>query len=122
MRRVMWTFACAILLCGPAAAVPGRPPDLSTTDAVMRWINGYRAKPNLAQVPSAVRTLSQLGALRDTETSAVYVGFVAGIMGSHPQKVDELVDLPGLVETAASAATVARTEGCRKGDCGRTVN
>jgi hypothetical protein len=92
MRRVMWTFACAILLCGPAAAVPGRAPDLSTTDAVMRWINGYRAKPDLAKVPSAVRTLSQLGALRDTETSAVYVGFVAGIMGSHPQKVDELVE------------------------------
>ena len=91
MRRVMLAFACAILLCGPAAAVPGRAPDLSTTDAVLRWINGYRAKPDLAQVPAAVRTLSQHGALRDTETSAVYVGFVAGIMGSHPQKADELV-------------------------------
>jgi hypothetical protein len=30
--------------------------------------------------------------LRDTETSAVYVGFLAGIMGSHPEKADELVE------------------------------
>jgi hypothetical protein len=42
-------------------------------------------------VPAAVRTLSQLGALRDTET-AVYVGFVAGIIRSHPQKANELVE------------------------------
>ena len=82
MRRVMWTLACALALCGPAAAVPARAPDLSTTDAVLRWINGYRAKPDVARVPAAVRTLSQLGALRDSETSAVYVGFVAGIIGS----------------------------------------
>jgi hypothetical protein len=92
MRRVMWTLAFAIALCGPAAAVPARAPDLSTTDAVLRWINGYRAKPDLAHVPVAVRTLSQLGALHDTETSAVYVGFVAGVIRSHPQKADELVE------------------------------
>jgi hypothetical protein len=93
MRRVMWTLACAMaLLCGPAAAVPTRAPDLSTTDAVLRWINSYRAKPDVARVPAAVRTLSQLGALRDSETSAVYVGFVAGIIGSHPQQADELIE------------------------------
>src|SRR6266436_4465799 len=92
MRRVMLAFACAILLCGPAAAVPGRAPDLSTTDAVLRWINGYRTKPDLAQVPAAARALSQLGALRDTETSAVYVGFVAGILRSHPEKTSELIE------------------------------
>ncbi len=92
MRRVMWTLACVLALCGPAAAVPARAPDLSTTDAVLRWINGYRTKPDIARVPVAVRTLSQLGALRDSETSAVYVGFVAGIIGSHPQKAGELIE------------------------------
>ena len=92
MRRVMWTLACALALCGPAAAVPARAPDLSTTDAVLRWINGYRTKPDIAQVPVAVRTLSQLGALRDSETSAVYVGFVAGIIGYHPQNAGELIE------------------------------
>src|SRR5215470_15892341 len=92
MRRVMWTLACAMALCGPAAAVPARAPDLSTTDAVLRWINGYRAKPDVTRVPVAVRTLSQLGALRDSETSAVYVGFVAGIIGSYPQLTGELIE------------------------------
>jgi hypothetical protein len=92
MRRVIWTLACAMALCGPAAAVPARTPDLSTTDAVLRWINSYRAKPDVVRVPVAVRTLSQLGTLRDSETSAVYVGFVAGIIGSHPQQAGELIE------------------------------
>jgi hypothetical protein len=76
----------------PAAAAPSRPGDLGTTDAVLRWINGYRAKPDVARVPVAVRTLSRLDALRDSETSAVYVGFVAGVIGSNPQRADELVE------------------------------
>jgi hypothetical protein len=92
MRRVMWTLALVVALGAPARAVPARAPDLSTTDAVLRWINGYRAKPEFAHVPAAVRTLSQLGALRDTETAAVYVGFAAGIIRSHPQKANELVE------------------------------
>jgi hypothetical protein len=75
-----------------AAAEPTRTADLGTADSVLRWINGYRAKPDLARVPLAVRTLSRLDALRDPETSAVYVGFVAGIIGSNPQKADELVE------------------------------
>jgi len=92
MRRVMWTLAFAMALGGSAAAVPARAPDFSSTDLVLRWINGYRVKPDFAHVPVAVRTLSQLGALRDTETAAVYVGFVAGIIRSHPQKAEELVE------------------------------
>ena len=55
MRRVMWAFAWAILLGGPAEAVPGRAPDLSTTDAVLRWINGYRAKPDEERACEATR-------------------------------------------------------------------
>jgi hypothetical protein len=92
MRRVMWTLALAVVLGGPARAVAARAPDLGTADAVLRWINGYRAKPEFAYVPAAVRSLSQLGALRDTETAAVYVGFVAGIIRSRPQKANELVE------------------------------
>jgi hypothetical protein len=59
---------------------------------VLRWINAYRTKPDFAQVPAVVRALSELGAFRDTENSAVYVGFVAGIIRSHPQKAGELVE------------------------------
>jgi hypothetical protein len=92
MRRVMWILALTTALGAPAAAAPTTTGDLATTDAVLRWINGYRKKPEPAHVPVAVRTLSRLDALRETETAAVYVGFVAGVMGSNPQKADELVE------------------------------
>jgi hypothetical protein len=92
MRRVMWTLALVSVLVAPAAGAPTRTTDLGTTDSVLRWINGYRHKPELARVPQAVRTLSRLDALRDAETSAVYVGFVAGVIGSNPHKADELVE------------------------------
>jgi hypothetical protein len=92
MRRVLCTLALISALGVSAAAEPTRTADLGTADSVLRWINGYRAKPDLARVPLAVRTLSRLDALRDPETSAVYVGFVAGIIGSNPQKADELVE------------------------------
>jgi hypothetical protein len=98
MRRVMWTLACVLALGGTlapvglAAAVLSRAPDFSTTDAVLRWINGYRTKPDFPQIPAAVGALSQQGALRDTDTSAVYVGFVAGAIRSHPEKASELVE------------------------------
>ncbi len=92
MRRVMLALAFAMALGAPATAAPTSTSDLATTDAVLRWINGYRKKPDLAHVPIAVRTLSRLDALRESETAAVYVGFVAGIIGSNPQKADELVE------------------------------
>jgi hypothetical protein len=92
MRRVMLALAFAMALGVPAAAAPTSTSDLATTDAVLRWINGYRKKPDLAHVPGAVRTLSRLDALRESETAAVYVGFVAGIIGSNPQKADDLVE------------------------------
>src|ERR1700676_4834560 len=91
MRRVWWTLAlCALALLAalgaPAAAAPTRTADLGSADAVLRWINGYRLKPDLARVPQAVRTLSRLDALRDPETSAAHGGVVAVVIGSHPHQ------------------------------------
>jgi hypothetical protein len=78
-------------LAAPASAAPLRPGELATTEAVLRWINVYRTKRDLAHVPNAVRALSQLGGLRDPENSGVYVGFIAGIIGSNPGKADEVI-------------------------------
>jgi hypothetical protein len=92
MRGVMLALAFAVALAAPVDAAPTSTGDLATTDAVLRWINGYRKKPDLARVVVAVRTLSRLDALRESETAAVHVGFVAGIIGSNPQKADELIE------------------------------
>jgi hypothetical protein len=84
-------FAIGGALAAPASAAPLRPGELATTEAVLRWINVYPARRDLAHVPFAVRAMSQLGALRDPENSAVYVGFIAGIIGANPGKADELI-------------------------------
>jgi hypothetical protein len=88
------TFASLAIggaLAAPASAAALRPGELATTEAVLRWINVYRTKRDLAHVPAAVRALSQLGALKDPENSAVYVGFIAGIIGANSGKADELI-------------------------------
>jgi hypothetical protein len=82
------SFALGDAVGSPAALRPG---ELATTEAVLRWINVYRTRRDLAHVPAAIRALSELGALRDPENSAVYVGFIAGIIGSNPGKADELI-------------------------------
>jgi hypothetical protein len=88
------TYAsCALggALAAPASAAPLRPGELGSTEAVLRWINVYRTRRDFAHVPVAVRALSQLGVLKDPENSAVYVGFIAGIIGANPDKADELI-------------------------------
>jgi hypothetical protein len=89
---------CAILslvLAGALTATAGLAgtarADFANLEAVQRFISGYRTKPDLAHVADAARTLSRLGAFRDSDNSGVYVGFLAGVVGANPGKADELV-------------------------------
>ena len=88
MRRVFATLVLAGALATTAASAGA---DFDNADAVLRWINGYHAKPELARVPDAVRTLSRVDAFRETESSAVYIGFLAGIIAANPGKADDLL-------------------------------
>ena len=76
-------------LSAPAAGVPA--PSFDTADAILRWIYGYSVMPDPARVPDAVKTLSRVDAFRETENSAVYVGFVAGVIAANPRQADELI-------------------------------
>lgn len=80
-----------MLLAVPASAAPSRLIDLVSTESVLRWINAYRAKPDPAGVPAAVRALSRFGAFKDPEQSGVFVGFLAGVIGANRAKAGELV-------------------------------
>ncbi len=96
MRQVMGMVILASVLLASgsnatATTTMSRSVDLASADAVLRWINSYRVNPDLARVPAAIQTLSRLDALKDPESSAVYVGFLAGILGSNPDKADELI-------------------------------
>ena len=79
-----------LLFVSLAAAAP-RPADFSSTDAVLRWINGYRGNPDTGSVPVAMQALSRLGALTDPERAGVYVGFLAGVIGSNRDKAETLI-------------------------------
>jgi hypothetical protein len=83
-----------LLLAAPASASAALNPlvDLVSLDSVMRWINAYRANPDPAGVPAAVKALSRFGSFKDPEQSGVFVGFLAGVIATNPEKAEHLVN------------------------------
>ena len=82
----------ALLAASPAAAAALRPADLASTEAVLHWISGYRSSPMSSGVPRRhAARLSRFGAFNDPERCGVYVGFLAGVIGSNPDKAEKLV-------------------------------
>ena len=84
-------FALAFVMSPPAiAAAPPNAAPLST-DAILKWINDYRHRPDPDRLPLVVRTLSEMQAFKDSETSGAYVGFIAGVLGANPVRATALV-------------------------------
>lgn len=93
MRRIILGIS-AVLACVMstlAAPAPATAP-FASADAVQRWIYAYRTKPDLARVPAAVRMMSQLGVFKDPESSGIYLGFIAGVIGSNPAKAEQVIE------------------------------
>jgi hypothetical protein len=88
MINIAWVVAD---LAPAAATQPMRLIDLMNSDSVLRWINGYRLKPDPASVPDVVKALSRMGAFKDPEASGPYIGFIAGVIASHPERAEELI-------------------------------
>jgi hypothetical protein len=89
-------FAVAVLIVAAgadaaAAAVPRPNPALSSTDAMLKWINAYRGKPDPDGLPVLVQTLSAMQAFKDAESSGAYIGFIAGVLGANPDRAAELI-------------------------------
>ena len=78
-------------LVTPAVAALPSHIEFTSLDAVSGWISNYRAKPEPARLPAAVRALSQLGTFKDPESSGVYVGFVAGLISANPDRAEDLI-------------------------------
>ncbi len=82
----------AIILAAPAAAAPApagaAPP---SSDAILKWINDYRHKPDPDRLPLLVQTLSQMQAFKDSETCGAYIGFIAGVLGANPARAKALI-------------------------------
>ena len=90
MRFVIALLVIFGLVAPASAAVPPRT-EFSSLDAVSRWISGYRARPEPAKLPAAVRALSQFGAFKDPESSGVYIGFIAGVIGFSYGRAEEII-------------------------------
>jgi len=78
------------VLAAPVA--PAAPPLSGAPDAVLKWIKNYRAKPNPMAVPAVIQALSQHGTIKDPDSSGVYVGFYAGVLGANPSKAWTLIE------------------------------
>jgi hypothetical protein len=94
LRRAVIRMFVALMLATQAAplhaAVPPTVP-LNSTDAMLKWINAYRSKPDPDGLPVIVRALSQLQAFKDAESSGAYIGFIAGVLGANPDRAEILI-------------------------------
>src|ERR1700709_1002474 len=81
-----------LLLVHPASAATTPDIDPGTSlSVVQQWIYNYRARPDYAHVPAAVRVLFHAQSFKEPENSGIYLGFIAGAIGSNPAKAEQLV-------------------------------
>lgn len=67
------------------------PDSFTSNETILRFINGYRAHGKPEQMPAAVQAMSRLGVFRDLETAGVYIGFIAGVLQTNPDKAEKLI-------------------------------
>jgi hypothetical protein len=84
--------AASLMLIQPADAE--KTPDIdprASLGVVQQWIYNYRAKPDYAHVPAAVRVLFHSQSFKEPENAGIYLGFIAGAIGSNPEKAEQLI-------------------------------
>jgi hypothetical protein len=94
MRAVIAAVLAFVLFAAPLALAssPKRGPEINSPEILLRWINGYRTHGNVERVPEVVQAMSRLGVFRDLETAGIYIGFMAGVLQTNPQKAEKLVE------------------------------
>ncbi|HEX2336290.1 MAG TPA: hypothetical protein VHI72_07420 [Hyphomicrobiaceae bacterium] len=98
MRAVTALIIALLALGVPVTAAPANKAavaptkgEFASSESILRWINGYRAKPEPAKAPMAARAMSELNLFRDLETAGVYIGFLSGVLESNPKKAEALI-------------------------------
>ena len=93
MRSAMAVMLALLLVSAPAAfAAPSKKKvEFASSEHILRWINGYRMKPEPGRLPAAVKAMSELGVFREMDTAGIYVGFMAGVLQTNPNRAEELV-------------------------------
>jgi hypothetical protein len=91
MRLVSLVIALFVLVQPAAGAVTPEIDPRASLSVVQQWIYNYRAKPDYAHVPAAVRVLFHSQTFREPENAGIYLGFIAGAIASNPAKAEQLV-------------------------------
>ncbi|MFM9941302.1 MAG: hypothetical protein ACKVP7_17605 [Hyphomicrobiaceae bacterium] len=91
MRFCRLVLALLVLLgmVSADAAAPKKP--FKSQQDVLKWISGYKARPEPQRLPDAVRAMSAFGVFRDLDQAGIYVGFMAGVLGANSAKAEALV-------------------------------
>ena len=90
-------FVTALFLLVPVtlpranAAISPEIDPRASLGVVQQWIYNYRAKPDYAHVAAAVRVLFHAQTFKEPENAGIYLGFIAGAIGSNPARAEQLV-------------------------------
>src|ERR1700709_1941343 len=94
MRTAAVVTALALLIPSvttyAGAAISPEIDPRTSLGVVQQWIYNYRAKPDYAHVPAAVRVLFHSQSFKEPENAGIYLGFMAGAIGSNPAKAEQL--------------------------------
>lgn len=92
-RIAAGVVAAAFLVAAalPAAASSSATGPFATTEAILKWINGYRHRPDPEALPAVVASLSGMQAFKAAESAGPYIGFIAGVLGSNPDRAGVLI-------------------------------
>jgi hypothetical protein len=92
MRHLVLAVTLFALISPSQAAVTPEIDPRASLNVVQQWIYNYRAKPDYAHVPAAVRVLFHSQSFKEPENSGIYLGFIAGAIGSNSAKAEQLID------------------------------
>ena len=67
----LFAWGLVVAAGAPALAVPPSTAAFNSNESILKWINGYRHRPDPERLPSVVRALSALAAMvHDVDTAA----------------------------------------------------
>jgi hypothetical protein len=92
MRTAAFVTALFVLVQPVSAAITPEVDPHASLSVVQQWIYNYRAKPDYAHIPAAVRVLFHSQTFREPENAGIYLGFIAGAIGSNPARAEQLVN------------------------------
>lgn len=95
LTNILSALLVATALLAPALAKDkakrAPAPEFKKQEQILKWINEYRRAPEPDVLPEATHAMGDLGLFRELDQAGVYIGFIAGVLGSNPDKAERLV-------------------------------